>query len=146
MSASVMESQVDVLVVVGAGWWTDTAELTAVQFFAKCIGRDLVPAGIMCANALAQAGVNVRIIDRRYQYKEIWAASQRFTILAPGLLDSNLVMLTVFILTAEVFQVRSFLYYNFSISRVSSSQSYGVFDAILKQANRMHLMVCSAMS
>ena len=42
-SAASEESYVDVLII-GAG-----------------------PAGVMCANALAQAGVDVRIIDKRYR-------------------------------------------------------------------------------
>ena len=45
----VLESRVDVLII-GAG-----------------------PAGVMCANALAMAGIDVRIIDKRYGSRTITA-------------------------------------------------------------------------
>lgn len=112
------ESEVDVLII-GAG-----------------------PAGIMCANGLARAGVNVRIIDQRCgatsgRLQIFRAYFSRPVKISAGQADS------VQPRTIEVLQVRLSVSPDLNHVIQILEQSYGLAERLLREGNQLHMAVRS---
>jgi choline dehydrogenase-like flavoprotein len=108
------------------------------------------PAGLMCANALVRAGINVRIIDKRYA--PFYGLDDIFTQVPPSCVGQSRLLLARQTASSHELskccrQVQHSLtptLRNLSCSRSmprASIQSYGLADRLLSQAAIMVMAV-----